>query len=166
MKEIFKNCNLFVDGHGYAGQVTELTPPKLEIKTEDFKAGGMDGSVPIDMGMEKLEASFKLISFTKEMLTLWGLKQGGFVPFTIKGALENQTGEIIPLNMKLRGKIKTLDFGNFTAGEKAELSINIDVVYYELSHNNEVIHEIDIENTVRIINGIDQLEQTRSALGV
>ena len=58
--DVLKNMNLFVDGRGYAGVVDELTPPKLTMKTEEHRAGGMDAPVELDMGMEKLEASFSL----------------------------------------------------------------------------------------------------------
>ena len=39
---LLKNINLFIDGRGYAGKVDEFDPPKLTIKTEEFRAGGMD----------------------------------------------------------------------------------------------------------------------------
>ena len=56
MAKILKNFNLFVDGRGYAGKAEEVTPPKLTIKTEEFRGGGMDVPAAVDMGMEKLEA--------------------------------------------------------------------------------------------------------------
>jgi UDP-N-acetylmuramoyl-L-alanyl-D-glutamate--2,6-diaminopimelate ligase len=56
LPKILKNFNVFVDGRGYAGKIDEITLPKLTIKTEEYRAGGMDIPVSIDMGMEKLEA--------------------------------------------------------------------------------------------------------------
>ena len=58
--KILKNFNLFIDGRGYVGKCEEVNPPKLSIKSEEYKAGGMDAPIAIDMGMEKLEASFTL----------------------------------------------------------------------------------------------------------
>ena len=34
-----KEINLFIDGRGYAGRVTEFDPPKLSVKTEEHRAG-------------------------------------------------------------------------------------------------------------------------------
>ena len=42
---VLKNMNLFVDGRGYAGRVDEIELPKLTLKTEEHRAGGMD--VPV-----------------------------------------------------------------------------------------------------------------------
>ena len=51
--DILRNVNLFVDGRGYAGRIDECIPPKLTVKTEDFRAGGMDGTVEIDQGLRR-----------------------------------------------------------------------------------------------------------------
>ena len=53
-----KNFQLSVDGVGYAGRVTELTPPTLSTKSEEYRAGGMDAPYYIDMGSEAMEAEF------------------------------------------------------------------------------------------------------------
>ena len=53
LNDILKNMSLFVDGRGYAGNVDELNLPKLALKTEEFRGGGMDAPIEIDMGMEK-----------------------------------------------------------------------------------------------------------------
>ncbi len=50
-----KNMNLFNDGINYAGQVVEITLPKLSRKMEEYRGGGMNGPVQIDLGQEALE---------------------------------------------------------------------------------------------------------------
>ncbi|WP_243260345.1 phage major tail tube protein, partial [Pseudomonas aeruginosa] len=45
------NTNLFIDGVSFAGDVPSLTLPKLAVKTEQYRAGGMDAPVSIDMGL-------------------------------------------------------------------------------------------------------------------
>ncbi|WP_183142474.1 phage major tail tube protein, partial [Pseudomonas coronafaciens] len=49
--ETLSNLNLFVDGVSFQGDVPSLTLPKLTIKTEEHRAGGMDAPVELDMGM-------------------------------------------------------------------------------------------------------------------
>jgi phage tail tube protein FII len=49
LSKILKNCNVFVDGRGYAGKRDEITVPKLTIKTEGYRAGGMNIPISIDM---------------------------------------------------------------------------------------------------------------------
>ena len=42
----------------------------------------------------------------------------------------------------------------------------MDVRYYRFVHDGDVIHEIDMDNMVRIVNGVDQLEAQRQALAI
>ncbi len=49
LPKILKNFNAFVDGRGYAGRIDEISLPKLSIKTEEHRAGGMD--IPVAMVM-------------------------------------------------------------------------------------------------------------------
>ena len=65
---ILKNFSLFCDGRGYAGECEEITPPKLTFKTDEFRNGGMDAPVAIELGMEKLEASFSLTKYDADVL--------------------------------------------------------------------------------------------------
>ena len=51
-RDVRKNFNLFVDGKGFAGQIEEFTPPKLTLKTEEFRAAGMDAPIELTMGLE------------------------------------------------------------------------------------------------------------------
>ena len=67
-RDVRKNFNLFVDGKGFAGQIEEFTPPKLTLKTEEFRAAGMDAPIELTMGLEKLEASFSLIAVDRAVL--------------------------------------------------------------------------------------------------
>ena len=40
------------------------------------------------------------------------------------------------------------------------------VRYYKLDHDGTVVHEIDVDNMTRVINGTDRLEAQRTALGI
>ena len=77
--KVLKNFSLFVDGRGYAGKAEEVTPPKLTIKTEEFRGGGMDAPIDIDLGMEKMECQFILVDFDAELMKLFGLVDGNAV---------------------------------------------------------------------------------------
>ena len=47
------NTNLFVDGINFAGDVPSLTLPKLAVKTDEYRAGGMAGAIELAQGLEK-----------------------------------------------------------------------------------------------------------------
>ena len=70
------------------------------------------------------------------------------------------------MEVNLTGSISSFDPGAFEAGSMTEASFEMQVRYYKLSIANEVLHEIDVENMKRIINGEDQLESLRTAMGI
>ena len=166
LDDLLKNMALFVDGRGMAGNVEELTLPTLTIKTEEMRNGGMDAPIDTDLGMEKMECSFTLTKFDRETLMLFGLTSGVATPLTIRGVVVSDNGTTTPVVLNLRGMLREIDFGNWTPGEKATLSFSISLRYYKLTHGGQVIHEIDVPNMVRMINGVDQLKAQREALGI
>jgi P2 family phage contractile tail tube protein len=166
LDDILKNMALFVDGRGFAGNVEELTLPKLTLKTEEFRNGGMDAPIEVEMGMEKLESEFTLTRFDKNVLKLFGLAPGQLTPLTIRGAVISDDGTQTAVVVNLQGIVREMDPGNWKPGEKATLKIMMALRYYKITHGGDVVHEIDIPNMVRTIGGVDQLSAVRSALGI
>ena len=165
-RDVRKNFNLFVDGRGYAGQVDEFNAPKLALVTEDFRAGGMDAPVKITMGMEPLDCDVALKSYARDVLSLFGVTQGASIPLVGREALESFDGTVTQVIHTMRGKIISLDPGTSKAGEAPTLKATMSLTYYKMQHGDTVVHEIDVENMVRRINGVDALATVRSALGI
>lgn len=165
LPKILKNFSAFVDGRGYAGRVDEITLPKLSIKTEEYRGGGMDVPIDIDLGMEKLEAEITFSEYDPELFRLFGIMDNSTVNFTLRGGLQG-TGDAEPVVINLRGKIKELDSGSWKAGDKATLKCMIAIFYYKFTIDRRELIEIDAENMIRKINGVDQLSSMRQALGV
>jgi P2 family phage contractile tail tube protein len=167
LPKILKNFAVFVDGRGYAGKVEEITLPKLTVKTEEYRAGGMDVPIAMDMGMEKLETDMTFSDYDSEIFKLFGIISGNLVALTLRGALqEPDKVDAIPVVLHLRGTIRELDFGTWKAAEKATLKMTMDLRAYKLTYNNADVIEIDAENMIRKIDGTDQLATFRTALGL
>jgi uncharacterized protein len=162
---ILKNFTLSVDGEGYAGRIEELTLPKLTIKTEEFRGGGMDMPIEIDMGMEKMECDFTLTEYSGEVIRRFGLAPGNDVPLTLRGAAEAEDGTVFPITVEVRGIWKEVDMGTWKAGEKAIMKVMVACRYYKYTEDGTDLIEVDLENMKRIVNGEDQLEAMRGALG-
>ena len=165
-RDVLKNFNLFVDGRGYAGQVDEVSLPDLAIQSEDFRAGGMDAPVSLDMGQEAMEASFVLTQYSADVLALWGVAQGQSVPLTVRGALESYDGTVKAMIANMRGKITNIARGSWAAGQKATLTVTMRLDYYKETVDGVVLHEIDVVNMIRVVGGVDRLAQQRAALGL
>lgn len=164
--QILKNFNLYVDGRGYAGNVDEIQLPALNVTEEDYRAGGMDAPVAIDMGMEKLEATAKLSKWDADLVKLWGLGNGTRVPLVFRGALENLDGVVVPVVVKLTGAIHGMEFDSVTPGAKAGLTFKIAATSYSYTQDDVVLHDIDVLNMKRVIGGVDRLAAQRAAIGL
>lgn len=165
-RDVLKNINLFVDGKGMAGQLDEYNPPKQTLKTEEYRGGGMNAPLELSMGMEKLEADATLIAYDPDVLALFGVVEGQQVSFTARGHLESFDGTTAAVVHNLRGKIKELDRGTWKPGEKPALKFSMALSYFKEARDGIVIHEIDVENMVHIVGGIDLLAAARASLGI
>lgn len=165
-RDIRKNFNLFIAGRGYAGQIDEFNAPKMTLVTSEFRAGGMDAPIDLDMGMEKLTCDFSMKSYDAMVLALFGLKVGESVPLIAREALESADGTVKAVTHIMRGKVTALDPGTSKPGEPPMLKVDMSLSFYSMAHDGVPIHVIDVENMVRIIAGVDQLSATRAALAI
>lgn len=166
LPRVLKNMNLFVDGRGYAGRIDEIQLPKLTLKTEEHRAGGMDLPVEIDLGMEKLEAELTIADHDPEVFKLFGLLDNAATQITIRGAIQAQGAEAKPVVVNLRGGWKELDAGTWKPGDKSTLKVSVAASYYKLTIDDEELIEVDAINLVRKVGGTDQMEAIRAAIGL
>lgn len=164
--ETLANLNLFADGVSFQGDVPSLTLPKLTLKMEEHRGGGMDAPVELDMGMEKQEANFTTTGVRRESLKFFGLADGTAFNGTFRGAYKGLKGKVTSVIVTLRGTLKEVDMGDWKPGDKAEIKHSIALTYYKLEVDGRTVYEIDPIGMRRVINGVDQLAAQRSALGL
>ncbi len=157
---------LYVDGFGKLGDLSALTLPKLTIHTEEFRGGGMDSPVEVDLGTEKIELKFTMTAVDEQVITKWGLWPGSSKAFTMRGSLASDNGDTTNVVCQCRGTIKDIDTKELTPGKKAEMDFIVMCDYFKLSKGALVMIELDIGNVKRIVNGVDQLANDRLALGI
>ncbi|MFJ4154182.1 phage major tail tube protein [Pseudomonas sp. NPDC089752] len=164
--ETLANLNLFVDGVSFQGDVPSLTLPKLTLKMEEHRPGGMDMPVEMDLGMEKQEAAFTTSGVRREALKFFGLADGSGFNGTFRGAFKGLKGKITPVVVSLRGTLKEIDMGDWKSGDKAEIKHSVGLSYYKLEVDGRLVYEIDALGMKRVIDGVDQLAAQRAALGL
>jgi len=165
-QDVRVNLNLFADGHNMLGQLQDFNAPELALLTEEFRAGGMDLPVDIEMGMEKLLASFNLIAYSRKVLAMFGVAVGQTIPFVARELLQSQDGTKTGVVHTMRGKVVKMAPGTSAPGKLEPLNFELSLTYYKLEHGGVVIHEIDVVNHKRIVNGADVLAQNRAILGI
>ena len=164
--EMLTNCVMFVDGVSFSGDVPSMTLPKLSIKTEEYRGGGMSGPVDLPTGLEKLEAAFTTNGVRREALKFFGLADQTACNLVFRGSFKGQKGTVKAVTVTLRGSLKEVDMGDWKPGDKAEIKHAVAVTYYKLEIDGRVMYEIDFANMVQVIDGVDQLAAERSALGL
>ena len=164
--EVLSNCAGFIDGVSFAGEMPSLTLPKVVLKTEAYRGGGMAGEVEIPTGVEKLEAGFTTNGVRREALKFFGLSDRTACSAVFRGAFKGLKGKVTPVIVTMRGGIKEVDMGDWKPGEKAETKHNMALTYYKLEVAGRVVYEIDMLGMVLVVDGVDQLADERSALGL
>ena len=162
-----KKFNLFNDCQNYIGKVPEITLPKLTAKMEEFRAGGMDAPIDIDLGMEKLSMEWTVGGFEAQVLKQFGCLTHNGVGLRFTGALQSEDlADVKAVEVTVRGRHKEIDFGTAKPGDDTAKKVTSSLSYYKLVMDGETVIEIDIPNMVKNIGGTDLLSPVRQALGL
>lgn len=162
-----KNMNLFHQGVSFLGQVATVTIPTLARTMEDYRGGGMDGPVKIDMGQEPIECEWGCGGFMEEVLDSYGVTSVTGVMLRFNGAYQNdQTGGVHAVEMVVQGRHEEIEPGEAKPGEDTEFGVKTTCTYFKLSIDGRDKIEIDLLNFVFVVNGIDRLAEQRRALGL
>lgn len=164
-----KNLNLFNDGNSYLGLTKSVTLPVLGRKMESYRGGGMNGPVKIDHGMsdDGIQVEWTLGGLDLTVLRQFGIPTASGVLLRWAGAYQqDDTGEVVPVEVVVRGRHEEIDMGDAEPGEDTEHSITTTCTYYKLTVNGVTEIEIDLLNMVEIVGGEDRLAQQRAAIGL
>lgn len=166
MPRKLKNMNLFNDGNSYIGQVAEVTLPKLTRKMEDWRGGGMNAPIKVDLGMEGLELEVQCGGLMRDAFLQFGVARHDGVMLRFAGAYQrDDTGAVDAVEIVVRGRHEEIEPGKAKAGDDTEFKFKTTASYYKLSVNGEVLVEIDIPNFIEIVGGVDRMLEQRMAIG-
>lgn len=164
---VLKNFTVFINGRGSVGLCDEVTLPEFKLKTEDFRAGGLDTETELDMGQEKMNAKFTFADPDVQTLTLVGLAAGNSARVVAKGSFVRDSDNArVAVVAEMVGRIKSVGMGNWKAGDKNANEYEMGVNYYKLTVGGVEVYEIDVENMIRRVGGVDQLAGIRADIGL
>lgn len=166
--QLLKNFNVFVAGRSFIGRIASFQPPKIAIATEDYQAGGMDAKIKIDVGLEELETTFTITGYDASVLGLVGVKGGSTmnpVQLVAKGALEDGNGVVTPVEVTMQGIFTVSEPEEWKPGATSKVKFTTSLRYYKWVQGGKTVHEIDLLNFIRVVNGVDQLAAIRAAIG-
>lgn len=162
-----KNFNLFNDGASYMGKANEVNLPKLKRKMEDHRAGGMNGSVKIDYGMEAMQMDWTCGGMMRQVLEQFGAIKHDGVQLRFAGAYQAEDSDTPDaVEIVVRGRHSEVDMGGAKPADKTAMKITTEISYYKLTINGDDVIEIDVVNMIERIKGIDNLQKIRTAIGL
>lgn len=169
MPRKLKNMNLFNDANSYLGVAKSVTLPKLARKMEGYRGGGMNGPVKADLGMsdDGLQIEWTLGGLDVIAIRQFGATKADGVPLRWAGAYQqDDTGEVVAVEVVARGRHEEIDMGEAAPGEDTEHKIVTTCSYYKLVIDGVEEIEIDLLNFIEKVGGVDLLEAQRKALGI
>ena len=161
-----KDFTAQVNDIGYRGALDRFMPPKIIPLLEEHRASGMDTPIDLDMGIEKLTTELRFRGFYASLLDGVGLKDLDGVKIEVKGALEDAVdGTVEGVILNMTGKITNYDPGDWIIGtENSTVTLTLTLNYLRIIVGGVTKHEIDVLNSKRIVNGVDQRAEINSVL--
>lgn len=161
-----KDFNLFGDGNNWQGQIAEITLPELARKLEDYRAGGMDGTVQIDQGMEAITMEWTSAGLIDGVFDGFGAPiNNNMLRFT--GSYErDDDGSVAVVEIVVRGRHSKIAMGTAKAGDDNSIAVTTNASYYKLTIDGKEIIEVDVLGYIFKVNGVDRLAERRKALGI
>ena len=164
-----KNFNVFYNGDNFIGRCVEVTLPKLTRKMESYRAGGMGGPVKVDLGFgdDGLQLEWTVGGLDLQVIRQFGIPQASGVMIRFAGSYQDDdSGDVVAVEVVVRGRHEEIDMGDAEPGEDTEHSIVTTCSYYKLIVAGRDEVEIDFMNMVEKIDGQDRMAAHRRAIGL
>lgn len=158
-----KGFNVRVNGATWIGDVESVELPGLKRKSEDWRGGGMDGAVSVDMGQEKLEMTVTCGGLMAQGFDSYGEVSVNKLPLMFYGSYEDDDG-VHAVEIETRGRFTEIELGTAKAGDNTSHKFKADLAYYKITIDGTEYVEIDLPGMVFKVKGVDRLEQRRQAL--
>lgn len=163
---ILQDFTLWLAGVGKIGTCATVQLPEVNMQMEDFRGGGMDGTVELPMGIEKMECSFDLINWDVDTWKHIGYGASAMdVNLLFRGYTLTAAGAENSVEVTITGGIKSVKNDGIESGKKSKQSVKMSVRKYTHVVAGETIVDIDIFNKVFKLGSSDKSSNARSILG-
>lgn len=159
---VMQAVNLFAGDHDPTASkhlsITELALPTLQEIYADHHPGGARVAVEWEVGIQKLEATFKLGGFDPDLLTRFGLNTRQRQVFTAYGVIaDKRTGRMIEAKAIMEGRLGKVEPEAFQRGEfqSHDYAVN-ELTHYELWFDEAEKIAWDFFTNLWRVDGADQ----------
>lgn len=168
-KAIIRDANVYHNGQSTHGFAKEIALPEINPTKSDYSALGMIGTSKVFKGFDAMEMSIKWSAPEDNIITS-SMNPFSNVDLMIRASREvsDATGVVDqqPVAYYVKGSPAGGTFGTLKQKEDNELETKIDITYFKMVQNGKVLFELDIENNIYIVDGVDLLQDYRNNLGL
>lgn len=163
---IFQDFTVWLRDVGKIGESPGFQPPEINIATEEYRGGGMDGTVEIPHGIEKIEFSFDLHTWDSQVWSELGYGPGSLdVPITFRGYLLTPGGAEGSVIIETSSLIKSIKTDAVEPGKMVKMSVSCVANKYKQEINGNTVIDIDVFGKKTFLGGRDRSDYARSVLG-
>ncbi|UTO27861.1 phage major tail tube protein [Bartonella harrusi] len=163
LPRVLKYFNIFVDGIPYQAKCESVTLPNLSLVVEEYRGGGMDSSLEIDLGLETLILTMTISDCSPELMALLGRSD---VNISLRSSMQAQGTPAEGVVITMRGLCKGFEMAEWQPGSKATSTATFTLQYFKYVQKDVEIVEIDVLNLIRKFNGVNQLAEHKNFLGI
>ena len=169
LPKMIKNGTAVFDGVPMGADVENITLPKLTMKTDDYRGGGMLGPVKVDLGMEGIQVEFECAaSFRKDLYANFGGSDASGVGarFIFAVQSDDDRTETDAVELSVRGRLTEVDPGSWKPDGRSKTKVVMPLTYACYRVNNQLLREVDLISGVnKGPDGIDFGANILRALG-
>lgn len=165
------NYNIYDRTNGrpdYVGDTSSFKRPALDLLTDTVKGSGIMGEIdmPSMAQLASMEIEIALKRSNKKAIELYGQKSHSLEVRWATDTYNSATNEMKAEANKeiIRGIPKGMDLGTLEANTSNEVTLKMEVIYYQYICNGESLIEIDKLNNVFKILGVDYAAAIREVL--
>lgn len=164
---IIKSCSVKINGNDKIIGIAEFTLPDLTFKEEEINVLGLGAMKEVVVTMpEAMSTTIKFLGVDKTALKL---KAGKGINLVLAAAIqivdENDNSGEMALFANIKGTIKSHKLGTVGPNGKLEPEIEINLSYFKLEIDNDVLYEIDQRNEVLVLDGEDLRAGVNAIIG-
>jgi len=160
--QFIQGVTTFIDGVGLLGTCKQIALPKIEKVRETVVAGGFERS--LDTGVYKvMEAEYTFSEYHEAVYRAMSTGLSGTLPTFVNKYSIKQRSQNIPVVATLKGDFD-VDDGTIETAKEAERKVKQYVEYFSLEINGKKEIEIDLDNMIGYIYGVDYFEELRKHL--
>lgn len=167
MAKYIKDLAVYLNTINFIGMISEFDKPVVAATTAAHETLGMIGTQNVPVGFEPMTARIAWMGKSVPMAIL-SYDLEGVVDLQVREVLEDNTGVITRTGIvsTIKGRFQSTDGGKLSAKAMSTAESTLDVFYWKEVLDGKTLIEVDFNNNIYIVNGVDKYKERNKILGI